>query len=56
MEIYELQIGKEYKLTYPKKEGIICTVIEMYQNGDCEVVYKNGKKAIWNWQWLDKIS
>ena len=55
LQIYEIIEGKDYRVTYPKKEHLICKVLYKYSDGDCDVIYKNGRTATWHCHWLEKI-
>jgi len=55
MKAYQIKIGNEYKLTYPKKEGVICKVLSIDEDGDCKIVFNNGKKDLYHCDWLEEI-
>jgi hypothetical protein len=54
MKKWEVVIGETYKLNYPGKEGLICKIVSMDIWGDCDIVFKNGKKDCYHFSCLDK--
>lgn len=50
-----IESGNWYKVKYPTAKGRLFFV-EKIITGDCYGRYKNGKKDIFNWQWLELTS
>jgi hypothetical protein len=50
-----MDIGKWYKVTYPNEIGRLFFV-EQIISGDCYGRFRNGKKGIYNWQWLELVN
>lgn len=55
MNMNQIEIGKEYRIIYPDKKNLVGKVLYIGLDGDCEIQYKNGHKALWHWSWLEEI-
>jgi hypothetical protein len=50
-----VDIGKKYKLVYPKSGDVAVKVLHIDNLGDCTIEFENGKRALYSCGWLEEL-